>query len=791
MEDPTVEPPVITPPIEEPVVVSIGPGVGVPKSNVPKRLDAFFGRGDELAELARLLADGKQLITVLGAGGTGKTRLSQRFISDHLDRFPGGAWFCDLSEGGSRAGILSAVGAALNVPLTGRDPDTQLAHAIAGRGRILVILDNFEQVVEHAADTIGRWLQTAPEAVFVVTSRVVLKIDGEVVFHLDPLPVDEAMALFYDRAAAVDPRFTRSAENEAAVREIVERVDGMALAVELAAARVRMLTPLQIRERLSQRFKLLRGTRRDRPARQTTLRGTIDWSWTLLSPAEQATLTQLSVFRGGWTLEAAEAVVDLDALDDAPWVMDTLEMLVDHSLVRRRETHVGRARYHMLASIRDYAEEKLGERADVAARHAAHFARWGAQDALDALDTFGGVAHWRAMAVELDNLVAATRSGLALGRLGAAGPSARAAGMILRTRGSFAAGESFLREVLETQGMETQETAPHLWSLLGDVCRMLGRPADAGVHYDTGLAIHREAGDRRGEAVVLNSLGTLHSEQGRMGEARAHYGAALAIHREDGNRLLEGFVLDDLGVVHKEQGRLEAAREHYESALAIHREVGNQPGEASALCRLGILHMEQGRMEEARQHYEYALTICRELGNGPGEGRILSYLGGIHSVEGRMDQARRHFERALVIHRECGDRGSQGIDLGNLGDLAYGEGDLPSAAHHLEQAIGICDEVIPAAAGAFRGSLSLICGRQGDITKARELLAKGEAALRDVNALELAKLLCKRAKIEHLAGDPAESEGAIAEAESIARQLDAGPDSELGQVLADARAVMA
>ncbi|MDP6935792.1 MAG: AAA family ATPase, partial [Myxococcota bacterium] len=167
------------------------------KTNLPTRLDSFFGREPELTEFKERLVAGQRLITLLGAGGTGKTRLAQRLGGTQLASFPGGVWFCDLSEARSKSGILSAAGMALEVPLTSKDPEAQLADAILGRGRVLLILDNFEQVVEHAAETVGRWLQRAPEAVFLVTSRALLRIEGEGVFTLDPLLAHEAVNLFY------------------------------------------------------------------------------------------------------------------------------------------------------------------------------------------------------------------------------------------------------------------------------------------------------------------------------------------------------------------------------------------------------------------------------------------------------------------------------------------------------------------------------------------------------------------------------------------------------------------
>jgi tetratricopeptide (TPR) repeat protein len=248
--------------------------------------------------------------------------------------------------------------------------------------------------------------------------------------------------------------------------------------------------------------------------------------------------------------------------------------------------------------------------------------------------------------------------------------------------------------------------------------------------------------------------------------------------------------MGNLGTQHLRQGRVEQAFLHYESALSIQREAGNRRAEGAVLNNLGVLHKEQGRTEEARRHYRSALTIQREVGDRAAEGLVLGNLGAVHKDQGRPDEARRHYESALDILREVGDRRSEGLVLGNLGDLVYANDDLPRAARFLEDAISISDEIFPAAAGAFRGTLALICARRGDFTEARELLARGEEQVRDVFAVELAKLLCKRTIIERLGGDSATAAIALAEAVSIARDLNADGDSEVGELLAEARAAL-
>ena len=304
------------------------------RHSLPAERDAFVGRAEALAELSRQIQSGARLVSVLGIGGTGKTRLVTRYGRSWLGEFPGGVWFCDLAPARSLDGIVSAVAQGLDVPLGRDDPVVQLGHAIAGRGPCLVILDNFEQVARHAAQTLGHWLDRADQARFVVTTREVLGLAGEEVLALPPLPPADGAALFVQRAEAAKPDFQPNAEDQAAIAPLVALLDGLPLAIELAAARVRVMPPRMLLARMSERFKLLasKGGRLDR---QSTLRAAFDWSWDLLPTAEKAALAQLSVFEGGFTLEAAEGVLDLSGYDDAPWTVDVVQ-LAGRQVIRAR-----------------------------------------------------------------------------------------------------------------------------------------------------------------------------------------------------------------------------------------------------------------------------------------------------------------------------------------------------------------------------------------------------------------------------------------------------------------------
>jgi predicted ATPase/serine/threonine protein kinase len=760
------------------------------RGNLGEAVGRFFGRETEITELAEHLHNDQRLITLLGAGGSGKTRLSQFFGAWQRSQFAGGVWFCDLSEAHSKAGILTALAAALDVALTDQEPARQLAHAIAGRGRTLIILDNFEQLLDHAPDTLSTWLAQAPEAVFLVTSRSRLRIAGECLVILDPLPIAEAMRLFADRSTAAEPSFKMTEANQPIIKSIVERLDCTPLAVELAAARVAMMPPEQILERLSQRFVLLRGQRRDQNARQATLRGAIDWSWNLLEPHEQSTLGQLAIFHGGCTLDAAEAVVDLSAHPDEGDVMDSVAALVDHSLLRRIEPHPGHVRYRMLESVLAYATEKLGDAAAaVALRHAQYFAIYGHPEFLDSLDTHGGVPRRQRLALELENLATGVHNALAADEFGLAAHCGLAAGAVFGQKGPYLDGISLLNRV-PAERLDANLQARFVLHR-AQLMERAGQYATALAGCEQALATYQQSGHRRGVGRVLSILAKLHKNKGRAAEAFTHYERGLVLARETGDRRNEGIILGNLGNLHYHQGRNAVALMHYEQALTIAREVGNRSHENNTLGNLGTLHSDQGRIAEGLSYYQQALSVAREVGDHRGEVIVLGNLGLLHHDQGRSEQGLKHYKQALIMARKIGNRYNEGLVLGNLGDLHYDSDDLAAAERYLQQAVEMNDEGFPAVAGAFRGTLALIRAEAGALEEARALLKKGDSQTRGVWTFELAKLLCKRARVEQRAGDTDAAAAALAEAETIATEVGASTDSDLGQEIAKARAALA
>ena len=763
------------------------------RHNLPAERDLFVGREPEIDALRSRLERGARLVTLLGAGGMGKTRLATRCGWRLLEEWPGGIWFCDLTEARSLDGIARAVADALGVQLGRGDPIERLGHALEGRGRCLVILDNVEQVVAGAAQALERWLRATDLARFVVTSRERLHLDREDVQRVDSLGPEAGLELLVARARALRPSFAPAGAEAMAAREIVRLVDGMPLAIELAAARLRVMSALAIVEQMRKRFRLLTG---GRDARHETLEGMIDGSVQLLEPWERAAWTQCAVFEGGFTLDAAQSVLDLSAWPEAPWTVDIVRSLVDKSLLRTWAPQAASAttadvRFGMYVSLQEYARLKLvseGARArDAETRHGAWCARLGRPESIERLDLHGGVKRRAALALEFENLVAACHRALERGQGGIATDCLQAAWEVLELRGPYRLGVELAASVLAAP-LEPADRARAL-TVAGRAAWRSGRMDETRGHYEAALAIHRARGDRRSEGFVLAGLANLPHEQGRVDEARRHYAAALAIHREVGDRRLEGIALGNLAILGLQQGRMEEARADFESALAIHQEVGDRRFEGIVLYTLGALHYEQGRMDAARAHYERSLAIHRELGDRRYEGIVLGNLSLVDRAQGEIDDARAHDQIALAIHRELGDRRSEAVALGNLGNLDLDQDRREEARVHLEAALAIHREAGSRQfEGIVLGALGRLHFQQGDRDRARDAFARGEALLREVgDAIGLGEILCARALFEHALGERAAARAALAEAEGLAAQVGAGDGSELGRDLAHAR----
>jgi predicted ATPase/class 3 adenylate cyclase len=792
---------------------------------IPSERDLFVGRAADLQRLARIMGDDARLVTVLGLGGVGKTRLCLRFARTWLGDYPGGTYFCDLSDARDAEDILRAVGVALDVPLGGENPEEQLCAAIVGRGRCLLVLDTFEPVVRHARATVGRWLDRAPEVRLVVSSRERLGLVGERILELAPLDADDSVALFRERAAAACPELQFSEADAAAIAALVGLLDGLPLAVELAAARVRLMPPTKLLERMTERFRLLASTG-GRHARQATLRATLDWSWELLGGDEKAALGQLAVFDGPFSVEAAESVVSLTEL----WPADAVQALVDKSLVRR----VGEGRFALLSSVQAYATEKLdsgGGRTEAERRHGVYFARFGTEAAIDALDVRGGVARRTRLAEELGNIEAACRRAVARGEAGVALDTLRAAGAVLALQGPFGRWVDLAESVA---GLEhPPSSASVVARLLGDALDAVGQGERADASYREALSRSRAAGSRAGEARTLFAIGNRARSAGRMEASEEAYAQTLAILREAPDRVQEGLTRGSLGELLRMQGRSAEAMQLCEEALAIHREVGNRRAEAAVIMfianadlvegrmeaaaarceealhiadelgsrryramvrfNLSVLHAEAGALERGRSLAEQALREHREIGNRRSEGLALGQLGWFDALRGAHAQAATHYDGALAIHRELGNRRGECSILASLGALEHGRGRPAEARAHYARALALARAVNHVRLeGAVQALLAVVLAEAGEAQEARAALDAGEVLLRSVSdRVELAKLFCRRAEAEAALADGRAAGQALGEARALTEALGLPAESEVGRTLRHAEEAVA
>jgi len=759
--------------------------------HLPAERDAFVGRGADLQAIARHFDTGTRLVTLLGPGGIGKTRLAVRYGHAWLGDWPGGVWFCDLSEASTLDSLHYAAGNALGVRLGASDAAAQLAEAIAGHGRCLVVLDNVEQVVQHAAATVGRWLDGAPEASFMVTSRERLNLAGEVVQPVEPLPLDgPAIELFVLRSRAQRPDFVLDDAQRAVVADVTSLLDGLPLAIELAAARIAVLSPAQLLLRLRDRFKLLAG--RGGTGRQATLRAAIDWSWQLLTEWEQSAFEQCSVFEGGFTLVAAEAVVDLTPWPDAPPVIDAVQALVDKSLLRHwvRQVvppHHGLEEpyFGMYVSIHEYAAEKQrrhgadAERA-LQQRHGRCFAAFGSDAAIEALATHGGMQRQHALRHDLDNLVAACRRAVSRRDGETAVACYRAAWEVLALQGPFGIAVTLGAEVAAIEGLDVRLAETALVSQAEALIRV-GATEGLEARLKQALERVRAVNERRLEGRILGRLGNFCLWDNRLDLAQAHYAAALDCFREVGSRLLEARMLGNLAIVRHEQGRPAEALRHYEAALSIEREIGSQRDEAITLCNLADLQGGQGRTEPARATFAAALALLRDLGDRDTEAVTLHGMGEFELGQGLLDDALATLGAALALTREIGNRRVEAFALRSLGEARLEHGDAEGARESFEQVLAIVRAAPNRRMEALAvGGLAAVAFREGRTGEAAARLAEAEATLRDIDDRPcLADLLCTRGLVELTRLDRVAAQAALAEAQQIAAKLYAGAGSGL------------
>lgn len=637
-------------------------------NNLPLQLSSFIGRTRELAEVKRLLFT-TRLLTLTGAGGSGKTRLALQAAANVLGRFPDGVWLVDLSSLSNPALVPQMVATTLRVPEEPRRPLTDtLADELHHRS-MLLILDNCEHLLTGCAHLANGLLGRSPDLRILATSREALGIAGETVWpvptlalpdpqlpaSLEELAQSEAVRLFVERAAAVQPAFDLTMANAPVVADICRNLDGIPLAIELAAARTKVLTAEQIAARLGDRFQLLTGGSRTAPPRHQTLRTALDWSHDLLSPQEQTLLQRLAIFAGGFTLEAAEQICDGHGIAEAE-VLDLLTHLVDKSLALVERVTGAEARYRLLETVRQHAAEKLaasGELPLVRARHGDWFVAYAERAEWELR---ANQAVWvERLATELDNMRAAMEWSLTPeGNPELSLRIAGALGLFWDVRGFYREGRRWIEEMLAkargaTGGVRAKALA---WASV-----LAWRQGD----YEQVKAFGQEAralseayGERWSLGLALHQLGHTAHVDGDLSQAEQLLQNSVDVFRAVGDTWGLAYSLNCLGDLARTQGAADQARARLEEAVALWRRLNNNWGLALSLNNLGHVTQHQGDSQRAWALFTESLTNFRAVGAKHGMMYCLTGLAAAAAREGRLRRAARLFGASEALLKAAG-----------------------------------------------------------------------------------------------------------------------------------------
>lgn len=664
------------------------------RHNLPIPRTSLIGREQQVAEAAELLLrQDVRLLSLTGPGGAGKTRLGVALAAAVADRFSG-FQFVGLASVTQPALVATALADAFEIQQGASRTIPQLIGDRLQRwGPFLLLLDNFEQVLP-AATVVAEILEACPSLKVLVTSRSCLRIYGEQEFPVTPLAANSAIELFAQRAAAVWPDFAITSENASAVQEICLRLDGLPLAIELAAARTKVLPPSAILDRLQNRLQLLTDGALDLPERQQTLRKTIDWSHDLLNEAERKLFRRFSVFVGGCTLEGAEAVCN-PSRDLGIDLFEGLSSLVDKNLVQRVDRAEAQPRFVMLETIREYALECLTDSGEQSATRRAHAAyclvlaeegnpelnpadrsRWLAQCDIE-IDNFRFALDWLFQTLDLDW---GLRLCVALFRF-------------WDMREHLTEGRARLETVLRLAGDDRPRERGRVSHFLGAIATAQADYPSAERFLEQGLSLYEALGDEPGIAASLNALAISARDRGDYAAAQGNFERSLACWRMLSDRLAIARCLHNLANVVKVRGDYARARWALREATGIFEELGDRTGAAWTVNQLGDIVREQGDLAAARGLYQRALSAFRETGDPWGSARSLTDLAYIDCERGDHLAAQAACREALEIFAGLGHRRGIARAVEGSACLALAQGHaeralkLAAAAAHLRQLI--------------------------------------------------------------------------------------------------------
>jgi predicted ATPase/class 3 adenylate cyclase len=674
--------------------------LNVSPNNLPIQLTSFIGREKEITEVKQALRE-HRLVTLMGPGGSGKTRLSLQVATELIEDFREGVFFVALAPITDPGLVPSTIAQSLGISeVAGRSILDSLKDYLQNKS-LLLLLDNFEQVIP-AAPVVAELLSAGRGLKALVTSREALRISGEREYLVPPLPLPNltqlptadslsqyaAVELFLQRAQAVKPDFRITNDTAPAIAEICYRLDGLPLAIELAAARVKLLPPRAMLARLGNRLEFLTGGARELPARQQTLRNAIAWSYDLLDEEERKLFRQLSVFVGGCTLDAVEAVSGDHQTGLS--LLDQFGSLLDKSLLREVEGISDEPRFVMLELLREFGLDQLrasDEQEIIRERHASFFLALAerAESKLESADQLDWINR---MEQEHDNLRAALEwSKTAKGAADLCLRLAGALGLFWEARGYFSEGRERLSAILVTPVAQGR-TAGHA-KLLARAAELAYRQSDYAATVElaeASLAIYREVGDKQGIASVLIKLGNAATEAGDYETASGFLEEALSIWQELDDKHGTARALISLGWAALRPGDYQLANQRLEAALTISRQLEDTRSIGFELSGLGEVALRQDDYARATKLLEESLELRRQLGNKWGVGVSLGTLGWVAIREGDWQRALARLGESLAVRQEIGDKGGSAWCIERLAEVALAQGNREKAVRLLSAA---------------------------------------------------------------------------------------------------------
>ena len=678
-----------------------------PPTNLPTISTLMIGRSQEVTGIVQMLGRPEtRLVTLTGPGGVGKTRLSLQVATHVLSEFPAGVFFLPLAQVREAEQFVTNLAEVLAVRDNPGQSLLDIVKDYLQNRRVLLVLDNFEQLIK-AAPTVADLLNSVPTLRVLASSRIALRIYGEQEYNVQPLALpnplklpspealaqNPAVALFVNRARLVKADFNLTPQNAATIAEICVRLDGLPLAIELAVPRLKLLSPQTLLERLSNRLNLLTGGSRDLTDRQRTLRGAIEWSYDLLDEPEKALFARLSVFSGGCSLEAAEAVANADGgleLD----VMDGLASLVEKSLLQPVED--ADTRFSMLETLREYALEKLATNpTELASLREAH-ANFYREVAGEAEKELGGPkeGEWLGkLELEHENMKESLGWWLAQGEAENALRLANSLGRFWAMYGYLTQGRRWLEKALTLTGPVTLAVKARALNLNGLLARDQGDYTTARQFIEESLKLRRELGDKRDISAALNNLGMLANDSGDSGAALAYYEESLALKQALGDKRGLATTMLNLGLLQRNRRNYAEAHQQLEESLKLFRQLGDKRNIAAALNNLGEINLLEGVYAPAIKLLEESITLLQEVGDKRSQAIARGILGQIRLVVGEYEAARLAGETSLELYQELEFRQGQADAMALLGLVALEQADFEQASSLLRESLQIWQEV--------------------------------------------------------------------------------------------------